>query len=170
MRGQAVRRVAMAAALLLSTAGAAAAAEGMPIRVTLNQVSVLTLERPAGTVNLADPSLANLAVDTPERLFLTGTTVGETNLLIYDRNGNKLFDRPLVVVPQTGPRNVTVRRGTAEAEALSCAPDCRSVAGGGRVPSGGAGAGGGGDQPMAGAQEAAAATQEGGGEGANGGR
>lgn len=100
-----------------------AAAEVM--NVLVDKTHVLHLNRDASVVMIANPNIADVAVESPRLVFVIGRNPGETNLHILDSNGRELLYMDLVV--QANPeRYVTVHRGTRE-HTFSCAPRCLQI-------------------------------------------
>ena len=140
--GTARRRVAAVAGLMLLAAlPALAAAE--PVIVTVHQAKLLRLQRPAKVVMIANPTIADVVVQSPQLIFVLGLEPGETSLHILDGRGNVIRQSAVVVVP-TAERTVTVYRANNLEEATySCAPRCATVGtavGEGAAPPTGSGA------------------------------
>lgn len=139
--GMARRRVAAVAGLMLLAALPALAAE--PVIVTVHQAKLLRLQRAAEVVMIANPTIANVVVESPQLIFVLGLEPGETSLHILDGRGNEILRSAVVVVP-TAERTVTVYRANNLEEATySCAPRCATVGtavGEGAAPPTGSGA------------------------------
>ena len=100
-----------------------AAAEVM--NVFVDKTHVLHLNRDASVVMIANPNIADVAVESPRLIFVIGRNPGETNLHILDGNGRQLLHKDLVVLANP-ERHVTVHRATEEVT-FSCAPRCAQV-------------------------------------------
>ena len=140
------RRMFLLASFL--TLGALSANAAELITVQINKVEVIELERDAGVVLIANPTIADVAVENERLIFLFGLEPGETSLLILDNEGIEILSTPVVVVPIL-ERRVTINRASANEEAtFSCSPRCAAVptpAGtGAEIQSTGSQAGGGG--------------------------
>ena len=123
--GTARRRLAAVAGLMLLAALPALAAE--PVIVTVHQAKLLRLQRPADVVMIANPTIADVVVQSPQIIFVLGIKPGETSLHILDGRGNEIRRSAVVVVP-TAERTVTVYRANNLEEATySCAPRCAAV-------------------------------------------
>jgi len=107
-------------------AGAAAPAWAEPLKVLLDKAIILRLDQPATVVVVGSPEIADVSVENPNLLFITGKAAGETNLLLLDDNGNQLGNYDLVVVSELA-RHVTVNRNTAVLTTYSCDPRCIEV-------------------------------------------
>ena len=102
-------------------AGAAAAAG---IEVTMNQAKIVKLARPADTVVVGEPRIADVAVKDATTVVLTGKGFGVTNLVILDADGSPIVDEQ-VYVRRSVDRTLRVYR-RSEVQTLSCAPYCEA--------------------------------------------
>ncbi len=117
----------MLGSLSLSTVALSASA-GDTIIVPVHKAKVMTLDRDAGVVLIANPTIADVAVESERLIFLFGLEPGETNILIFDTDGVEIMTAPVVVVPLEN-RRVTINRASENEEAtFSCAPRCAAVA------------------------------------------
>ena len=116
----------LAAIAVVVLFGATAADAHDAVNVVAGKAHVMRLNQDAGVVLIADPTIADVAVESPRLIFILGRRPGETNLNILDDDGKEIVHVDVVVVPNPD-RVVTVHRGVAEAT-LSCAPRCASVA------------------------------------------
>lgn len=108
--------------------GAVSANAGEAIIVPIHKVKVLKLDRDAEVVLIADPTIANVAVESERIIFLFGLEPGETSINIYDADGEEILVSPVVVVPLL-ERRVTINRANVNEEATySCAPRCAAIA------------------------------------------
>lgn len=116
---------AIAAALLMALPAAApvAAAEGDPISVKVNMARILRINSPAATVIIGNPGVADVTIQDPQTLVLTGKSYGQTNLIVLDNGGNPIADT-LVEVIQAQADMVTVYNGAAR-QTLVCSPVCQ---------------------------------------------
>lgn len=117
------------AALVSLLAGAgmgappAVAAEGAPISVKVNMARILRISAPAATVIIGNPGIADVTIQDPQTLVLTGKSYGQTNMIVLDDSGNPIADT-LVNVVQAQADLVTVYLGTARIT-LACSPVCQ---------------------------------------------
>lgn len=111
--------------LMLLAALPALAAE--PVIVTVHQAKLLRLQRAAEVVMIANPTIADVVIESSKMIFVLGLEPGETSLHILDGRGNEILHSSIVVVP-TLERTVTVNRANNLEEATySCAPRCAAV-------------------------------------------
>jgi hypothetical protein len=96
--------------------GALSANAGEPIIVPIHNVKVVKLDRDASVVLIANPVIANVAVESKRLIFVFGLEPGETNLVVLDSEGEEILTEPVVVVPIL-ERRVTVSRVNVNEEA-----------------------------------------------------
>lgn len=112
------------AATLILAAAPATAAEG-PISVKVNMARILKISSPAATVIIGNPGVADVTIQDPQTLVLTGKSYGQTNLIILDDLGGPIADTTIEVI-QAQSDLVTVYMGDARTT-LSCAPTCQPI-------------------------------------------
>lgn len=116
--------LALALAGLVATTGTTANAETTePISVKVNMARILRISAPAATVIIGNPGVADVTIQDPQTLVLTGKSYGQTNLIVLDSAGNPIADT-MVTVVQAQADIVTVYLG-ASRTSLSCAPVCQ---------------------------------------------
>jgi hypothetical protein len=99
------------------------AEEGAPISVKANMARILRINTPAATVIIGNPGVADVTIQDPQTLVLTGKSYGQTNMIVLDDMGNPIADTMIEVV-QAQADLVTVYLGNARTT-LSCAPVCQ---------------------------------------------
>lgn len=116
-------------ALALVTAAAlpagAMAASTDPITVKANMARILRISAPAATVIIGNPGVADVTIQDPQTLVLTGKSYGQANLIVLDSAGNPVADT-IVSVVQAPSDMVTMYVGTAR-NTLSCEPICQQT-------------------------------------------
>jgi Flp pilus assembly secretin CpaC len=125
----------LAASLLVPVA--AIASDG-PISVKVNMARIPRISAPAATVIIGNPGVADVTIQDPQTLVLTGKSYGQTNLIVLDAMGNPIADTTLEVVEATA-NVVTVYMGSSRTT-LACAPACQPTIALGDDPSFSAGA------------------------------
>lgn len=110
-------------ALLLLVPIAARADTTEPISVKVNMARILRISAPAATVIIGNPIVADVTIQDPQTLVLTGKSYGETNLIVLDSAGSPIADTTISVV-QGAADLLTVYMGTARTT-LSCKPVCQ---------------------------------------------
>ena len=94
------------------------------IEVTMNQAKIVKLARPADTIVIGNPAIADASVQDASTVVLTGKGFGVTNLVILDSDGNPVIDEQVTVVRQAASSVRIYRR--AEVQTMSCTPYCES--------------------------------------------
>jgi Flp pilus assembly secretin CpaC len=121
------RVIAFAFALLSAGSTAlpslAVAADGAVVSVRVNMARILRISAPASTVVIGNPGVADVTIQDPQTLVLTGKSYGQTNLIVLDSMGNAIADT-IVEVVQAQNDVVTVYMGSAR-QTLACAPTCQ---------------------------------------------
>jgi Flp pilus assembly secretin CpaC len=112
------------AALLAATTFAAPARAGAGIEVTMNQAKIVKLSRPADTIVVGNPAIADASVQDASTIVLTGKGFGVTNLVVLDTDGSPIVDEQVTVVRQAASSVRIYRR--AEIQTMSCTPYCES--------------------------------------------
>ena len=115
--------LAILTALSIIAAPAMAMAESAPVSVKVNMARVLRINAPASTVIIGNPAIADVTIQDPQTLVLTGKAYGQTNLIVLDGKGSPIADT-LVEVVQDLAGIVTVYMGDRR-QSLSCEPTCQ---------------------------------------------
>jgi len=115
---------AMGAAFMAVIAVAQASAEDY-IALETSQARILRLARPADSVVIGNPSIADAVVQDAQTIVLTGKDFGVTNIVVMDKQGEPILDRELVVSRNT--RGTTRIYRQAEVQTLSCTPYCEKA-------------------------------------------
>lgn len=105
---------------LVATTTASAVENG--IEVVMNQAKIVKLARPADTIVVGNPDIADASVQNASTIVLTGKGFGVTNLVILDAEGAPIIDEQIYVTRQDA-RSVRVFRRAA-LQTLSCTPRC----------------------------------------------
>jgi Flp pilus assembly secretin CpaC len=122
-----LRRIALALALtgLMIAPTTVRADTGEPISVKVNMARILRISAPAATVIIGNPGVADVTIQDPQTLVLTGKSYGQTNLIVLDNMGNPVADTMITVV-QAQSDLVTVFLGTARIT-MTCNPVCQPM-------------------------------------------
>ena len=110
-------------------AGYAEQSYGQPsyVRLSRNRSKVVRIPRPADTVVVGNPDIADFVLQDATTLVLTGKQLGETNLIILDEDGDPIVDETIVVgEPLNAAVNIFRPAGRS---AYRCSPDCSAVGG-----------------------------------------
>lgn len=93
-----------------------------PVIVTVDRAKVFRVSRPAATVIVGNPSIADATIEDEKTLVLTGRSFGVTNLIILDADGEAIVDETIVVRGHETNTLRIYRRSYRETQA--CAPVC----------------------------------------------
>lgn len=91
----------------------------------MNQAKIVKIARPADTIVVGNPMIADASVQDSTTIVLTGKGFGVTNLVILDSDGSPIVDEQ-VIVSRHDPRSVRVYR-CSDVQTLSCTPYCESA-------------------------------------------
>jgi Flp pilus assembly secretin CpaC len=109
-----MRRLLVLVPMLAAMAVSSAAAMADGLNLNWREARVVKLAKPATSVVVGDPTVADVTLDTPDTVIIFGKTPGETNILVLSSNQELLLDWPVVVSPVTA-RHVSVLNATAGA-------------------------------------------------------
>lgn len=65
------------------------------ITLPVSQSRIISLERPASRVSVANPSLADIVIINPREFYLLAKDIGSTNVIVWDRDGQGATAVPL---------------------------------------------------------------------------
>lgn len=117
------RLVAAIVATVLATSTAMAQPE--PVTVKANMARILRISAPASTVIIGNPGIADVTIQDPQTLVLTGKSFGQTNLIVLDGKGEPIADTMIEVVQDTADL-VTVYVGGTRTS-MACEPVCQPI-------------------------------------------
>jgi Flp pilus assembly secretin CpaC len=103
----------------------AALADSAPVSVKVNMARILRINAPASTVIIGNPGIADVTIQDPQTLVLTGKSFGQTNLIVLDNQGNPIADT-MVEVVQEQAGLITVYLGDKRTS-LACEPVCQPI-------------------------------------------
>jgi Flp pilus assembly secretin CpaC len=125
-KGQSIVKIAgMALSVVGATLFSSAAFADTGIGVVMNEAKIVKLARPADTIIIGNPAIADASVQDSKTIVLTGKGFGTTNLVILDTSGNPIIDEQ-VTVSRADAGSVRIYR-RAEMQTLSCTPYCESA-------------------------------------------
>lgn len=114
-----------AAAIAVGAALLAFPAQAEAIQVLMNQAKIVKLARPADTIVIGNPEIADASVQDASTIVLTGKGFGVTNLVILDRDGTPIVDEQ-IVVSRNFANSVRIYR-RSDVQTLSCSPFCEAA-------------------------------------------
>jgi Flp pilus assembly secretin CpaC len=95
------------------------------IDVTIDFAEVVKLDRPAATIVIGNPGIADAAVEDETTLVVTGKAAGTTNLIVLDEEGKEVENTVLRV--SSNVRHLTTIFYGRQRQTFSCAPTCEQV-------------------------------------------
>ncbi len=130
-----------------------ASAANDDIEIAINKAHLIQLDTDANVVLIANPEIADVAIESPRIIFLLGKAPGETSLFILDADGNDLVRAEVVVSADIGgpaepmanmmtssepmpmmtsapsaskskEHDVTIYRNVISATTVTCSPNC----------------------------------------------
>lgn len=114
------------AKLFISAAIACAAviapAHASEMWLTMDQVRPLSLDRAAGSIVVGNPAIADVTVQSNNRVFLFGKAPGLTNVFIFDEDG-KPIDNVVIRVRVATSGMLVFNRGMSQAT-YNCTDRC----------------------------------------------
>nr|WP_235633401.1 pilus assembly protein N-terminal domain-containing protein [Aquibium oceanicum] len=92
------------------------------ISILMNEAKIVKLARPADTIVVGNPEIADASVQDATTIVLTGKGFGVTNLVVLDMEGAPIVDEQIYVSRQDAKSVRIYRR--SEVQTLSCTPYC----------------------------------------------
>jgi hypothetical protein len=117
---RALTGIAVVLAGIVLARAAAEAAE--PISIYIDRAKVMRISRPAATVIIGNPAIADATIQDNQMLIITGRSYGTTNLIVLDSNGQPIADEILTVQAADDSLVTVFKRD--DRQTLSCNPDC----------------------------------------------
>ncbi|NJM34682.1 MAG: pilus assembly protein [Rhodomicrobium sp.] len=111
--------------LAIGVQSAPLAGDRVVVDVTIDEARLIRLDGDAAQIIVGNPAIADVAVQSPRLLVVTGKSYGATNLIVLDDAGRETYGARLAV-GEGGTRQVTVYRGTSR-QSLHCAPECQRM-------------------------------------------
>ena len=117
-----MRRLLILLPMLMVLASLSARAEDR-LDVNWREARVVRLAKPATSVIVGDPTVADVTLDDPTTIVVFGKAPGETNLIVLSGSQEMLFDWPLLVSPSTD-RHVTVLNASGDPSPVEVLYSC----------------------------------------------
>lgn len=117
--------LALTGAFLMTALPSDVRAAGQDIDLTIDIAKLLRLKRPAATIVVGNPSIADATVRSGTMMVLMGKSYGNTNLIALDGAGQEIVHLNLTVSPPEF-RALSLYRGT-DRYSYSCNPRCDRV-------------------------------------------
>lgn len=107
---------------MLAITGTPAIAQEGGVSVMTDRAKVFRIDKPADTVIVGNPAIADVTMHDRFTVVVTGKLFGTTNLVILDKNAEPIIDEVVTVMPNETDL-VTVHRNGARFS-MSCSPIC----------------------------------------------
>lgn len=122
-RGRRLASAAVVGIAALSAGGTALAAE--MVDVTIDFAKVMKLSRPAETIVIGNPGIADASVEDEATIVLTGKAAGVTNMIVLDKAGDEVLNTTVRV--SSDVRQLTTVFKAGQRQTFSCSPVCEQV-------------------------------------------
>jgi Flp pilus assembly secretin CpaC len=119
------RRIGAALVSIVAAVASGAALANDVIDVTIDFAKVIQLDKPAATIVIGNPGIADASVEDETTLVLTGKAAGVTNLIVLDEEGNEIERAVLRVASDI--RQLTTVFKAGQRQTFSCSPVCEQV-------------------------------------------
>ncbi|MDE2476011.1 MAG: pilus assembly protein N-terminal domain-containing protein [Alphaproteobacteria bacterium] len=96
------------------------------IDVPLDNVKTVTLSRPAKTIYVGNPAVADITLVDARHIFVLGKAFGSTNLVALDASGDETLNDQIIVTNRL-VGEVTVQRGVARATMMCTPQHCQQA-------------------------------------------
>lgn len=93
-----------------------------PIEIVIDRAKVMRISRPADTIIIGNPGIADATIQDNQTLIITGRSFGSTNLIVLDSDGQAIADEVLQV--QASEESVVTVFKRSSQVTLSCTPQC----------------------------------------------
>ena len=113
---------------------------GEKLSVAIDKTIVIQLGQPASVVSVANPTIADVDVQSPRLILVAGREIGDTsiNILSAATGALRTFD---VTVTPFADNQITINMGADAVKTLKCEPRCVRVGNPGKDPEPGSGSG-----------------------------
>ena len=91
------------------------------MRVDFDQTLVVKLDRPAKTILVGNPAIADAQMVDDKTVYVIGRTFGQTNIVALDASGSEVLNTHVIVGASNGA-TVTLYRGAQGQRTLACSP------------------------------------------------
>lgn len=96
-----------------------------PFTVEANKTEPLRFKRPAVSIIIGNPLVADVAIFNDQMVFVTGKSYGTTNLMAFDASGKLIYSNDITVLSPT-TNLLRIVRGES-IQSYDCTPECRSI-------------------------------------------
>jgi len=97
-------------------------AQAADLIVKYDQSQIIRLDRPVAEIIIGNSTIADVAVQAPTMLVVTGKTFGITNVIILDASRQIIAEHRIVV--QRDEVNIVTLHAAAKRQSYNCTPRC----------------------------------------------
>jgi hypothetical protein len=94
------------------------------VSVPMDEVRMVSFDKPAATVYVGNPTIADVTIIDSKHAFLLGRSFGTTNLIALAQDGTEITDMHVTVFGKSGG-TVTVQRGVNSLTYACAASQCK---------------------------------------------
>ncbi len=110
---------------MLCVAVPARAGQAKDLVVKYDQSQLLRLPRAVSQIIIGNPTIADVAVQSPKLLVVTGKSFGITNIIVLDQAGHIIQDQR-VLVQRDEQKVVNLQKGSSR-QSYNCSPQCNPM-------------------------------------------
>jgi len=114
-----------AVTLIIAMLGSMNMAMAEDFHIQYDQAKLMRIVRPAHSIIVGNPSIADVSIQGKQLLVVTGKSFGVTNLIVLDEGGAVVLNRKLVVQGDD-QKFVNLRKGSVR-ESYNCTPTCQAA-------------------------------------------
>ena len=107
-----------------ATPHAMTATSTQTVSVDVKRPQILRLSRPAASVIVGDPTVADVAVHSTDTLLVLGRSYGTTNVIALDGAGRVILDSDIHVSEHVARGGLRIHNGDNARSTYHCAPEC----------------------------------------------
>ncbi|HEV2561444.1 MAG TPA: pilus assembly protein N-terminal domain-containing protein [Rhizomicrobium sp.] len=96
------------------------------LTIPLDEVRMVTFLKPAATVYVGNPMIADITVIDSKHVFVLGKAFGVTNIIALDQDGKQIVSNPLTVMGR-GADIVTLNRGSSQVTYTCAGARCEAA-------------------------------------------
>jgi pilus assembly protein CpaC len=108
-----ISKILASLAMCLAVVSLSVMAQGAPagntVKLSIGKADTINLSRPAADVLVASPGVADVGSLRSDRLYIVGRAIGDTNVLVFDEEGNQIADIAIQVRADQQSLRETVR-------------------------------------------------------------
>lgn len=93
--------------------------------VVIDEVRLVRLNTDAAEIIIGNPAIADVTVQSPRILVLTGKSYGTTNLIVLNASGQEIYNAQLAV-SEGKTQIVKLYKGTVR-QSFHCSPECHRI-------------------------------------------